>query len=138
MLRFLLSAEPLDVAALGAGLRDPRAGGFATFEGWVRDHHAGRAVDGGEFSDFIFVTDDDGAVFTFEFQVLRRFSDDGVREDVIVFAHAHVFRNDGMGFDDAAFSDFTPWADDGVRSDFHVVMQDCRRVDDGRRMNVRI
>ena len=43
---------------------------------------AGRAVDGGEFSDFIFVPDDDGAVFTFEFQVLRRFSDDGVREDV--------------------------------------------------------
>mgnify|MGYP002652084107 FL=1 len=52
MPRFLLSAEPLDVAALGAGLRDPRAGGFTTFEGWVRDHHAGRAVDGLDYEAY--------------------------------------------------------------------------------------
>ena len=52
MPRFLRSAAPLDVAALGAGLRDPRAGGFATFEGWVRDHHAGRAVDGLDYEAY--------------------------------------------------------------------------------------
>ena len=60
-------------------------------------------------SDFIFVPDDDGAVFTFEFQVLRRFSDDGVREDVIVFAHAHVFRNEAWDSMMLPSSDFTPW-----------------------------
>ena len=52
MQRFFLSAEPLDVARLGADLRDPRAGGHATFEGWVRDHHAGRAVDGLDYEAY--------------------------------------------------------------------------------------
>ena len=44
--RFRLADGPIDVAALQAGLRDPRAGACASFEGWVRDHNAGRAVLG--------------------------------------------------------------------------------------------
>ncbi|MFM2418354.1 MAG: hypothetical protein RL385_3077 [Pseudomonadota bacterium] len=42
---FLLSSTPLDTAHLQRALRDPSAGGFVAFEGWVRNHHEGRAVD---------------------------------------------------------------------------------------------
>lgn len=44
--RFRLAAEPFDIAPLRAALLDRRAGGYASFEGWVRDHHQGRAVSG--------------------------------------------------------------------------------------------
>ncbi|WP_240099771.1 molybdenum cofactor biosynthesis protein MoaE [Thermomonas flagellata] len=46
MARFALSAQPLDIPALAARLRDPRAGACASFEGWVRDHNDGRGVRG--------------------------------------------------------------------------------------------
>lgn len=41
---FALSPIDLDTAALHALLRDPHCGGFASFEGWVRDHQEGRRV----------------------------------------------------------------------------------------------
>jgi molybdopterin synthase catalytic subunit len=44
--RFRLAEGPVDAAALQAGLRDARAGACASFEGWVRDHNAGRPVLG--------------------------------------------------------------------------------------------
>ena len=43
-LPFGFSREALDTAALRAALADPGCGGFATFEGWVRDHNDGRRV----------------------------------------------------------------------------------------------
>lgn len=46
MKRFTLSDKPFDVAALRHELLCPQAGAFASFEGWVRDHHDGRAVVG--------------------------------------------------------------------------------------------
>ena len=46
MPRFSLSATPVDVATLRAGLLDARVGAYASFEGWVRDHNAGRSVLG--------------------------------------------------------------------------------------------
>jgi molybdopterin synthase catalytic subunit len=46
MLRFRLADAALDPAALRQALQDPRAGAFASFEGWVRDHNDGRAVRG--------------------------------------------------------------------------------------------
>ncbi|HOE96947.1 MAG TPA: molybdenum cofactor biosynthesis protein MoaE [Candidatus Sumerlaeota bacterium] len=42
--RFRLSPAPLERDGLRAALADPRAGGFVAFEGWVRDHNAGREV----------------------------------------------------------------------------------------------
>ncbi|MDP0501521.1 MAG: molybdenum cofactor biosynthesis protein MoaE [Verrucomicrobiota bacterium JB022] len=42
---FELSEKPVDVATWRARLEDPAAGAIATFEGLVRDHHQGRAVD---------------------------------------------------------------------------------------------
>ena len=43
-MRFRLRQHALDGAALRAGLQAHAAGGFACFEGWVREQHAGRAV----------------------------------------------------------------------------------------------
>jgi molybdopterin synthase catalytic subunit len=44
MKRFRLSAEAIDGAALRAELQAHAAGGYASFEGWVREQHRGRAV----------------------------------------------------------------------------------------------
>lgn len=41
---FLLSEVDLDPATLTDLVRDRSSGGFVSFEGWVRDHHEGRAV----------------------------------------------------------------------------------------------
>lgn len=42
---FEISREPLDRETLVRSLRgNPAAGALATFEGWVRNHHQGRAV----------------------------------------------------------------------------------------------
>jgi len=43
-MEFRLSETDLDPAALTDLVRDRASGGFASFEGWVRDHHEGRAV----------------------------------------------------------------------------------------------
>jgi len=41
---FVLSDSPLDAAALAHDLANAGAGACITFEGWVRDHNAGRPV----------------------------------------------------------------------------------------------
>lgn len=41
---FRFSSTPLDESALRAELGDPACGGYAAFEGWVRDHNDGRRV----------------------------------------------------------------------------------------------
>ena len=46
MARFELAETPFDTATLRARLLDARVGGYASFEGWVRDHNDGRAVNG--------------------------------------------------------------------------------------------
>lgn len=43
---FSLHETALDVAALRAPLAHAQAGAYASFEGWVRDHHGGRNVTG--------------------------------------------------------------------------------------------
>ena len=49
---FSLSADPIDHAALREQVLDPKAGGFCSFEGWVRNHHQGRAVDRLEYEAY--------------------------------------------------------------------------------------
>jgi molybdopterin synthase catalytic subunit len=46
MKRFAISPEPFEIAPLRARLLTPRAGAYASFEGWVRDHNEGRPVQG--------------------------------------------------------------------------------------------
>ncbi|CBA15130.1 molybdenum cofactor biosynthesis protein MoaE [Xanthomonas albilineans] len=44
--RFHLADDALDPVALRVPLAHAQAGAYASFEGWVRDHNDGRAVDG--------------------------------------------------------------------------------------------
>jgi sulfur-carrier protein adenylyltransferase/sulfurtransferase len=49
---FRFSAAPLEESSLRAGLDDPACGGYAVFEGWVRDHNDGRRVRRLEYEAF--------------------------------------------------------------------------------------
>ncbi len=49
---FEFSDRPLEPAALRRALEDPACGGFATFEGWVRDHNEGLAVERLEYEAY--------------------------------------------------------------------------------------
>ena len=44
MKKFAISESTIDVQALKAELKHDQAGAFICFEGWVRNHHAGRVV----------------------------------------------------------------------------------------------
>jgi molybdopterin synthase catalytic subunit len=45
IVHFNVSVAPIDPAALRTQLLSARSGAFVSFEGWVRNHHAGRAVN---------------------------------------------------------------------------------------------
>ena len=49
---FRFSHEPIDTAALRNLLQDPACGGYASFEGWVRNLNEGRAVERLEYEAF--------------------------------------------------------------------------------------
>ena len=49
---FQFSLEPIDPSALRGALADPACGGYASFEGWVRDCNAGREVQRLEYEAF--------------------------------------------------------------------------------------
>jgi molybdopterin synthase catalytic subunit len=53
MSEFRFSNAVLDVQALRAELTDPSCGGFAAFEGWVRDHNEGQKVSRLEYEAFV-------------------------------------------------------------------------------------
>ena len=52
MSRFSFSQVALDVPALQASLEDRSCGGYAAFEGWVRDHNEGQRVTHLEYEAF--------------------------------------------------------------------------------------
>ncbi len=52
MRAFAFSSEPLDPERHRAELADPASGGYASFEGWVRDHNEGRRVERLEYEAF--------------------------------------------------------------------------------------
>ena len=66
MAGFRISDAPIDAPALQAGLRDPRAGACASFEGWVRDHNDGRAVDGLRYEAYIALAEAEGTAILAE------------------------------------------------------------------------
>jgi sulfur-carrier protein adenylyltransferase/sulfurtransferase len=57
---FRFSESALDVAALQRELRDDSCGGFAAFEGWVRDHNEGHAVTRLEYEAFAELAEKEG------------------------------------------------------------------------------
>ena len=44
MSKFRINAQPIDAEACKKELFDPAAGGFVSFEGWVRNHNEGKDV----------------------------------------------------------------------------------------------
>jgi len=49
---FSISSEPLDPQALRDSVRNVEAGGFASFEGWIRNHNEGKAVTALEYEAY--------------------------------------------------------------------------------------
>lgn len=60
MKRFSLSDKPFDIAPLREALFDARAGGFASFEGWVRDHNDGRSVQCLRYEAYVALAEAEG------------------------------------------------------------------------------
>lgn len=61
MPRFQLADTPFDIATLRAQLLDDRVGGYASFEGWVRNHNDGRAVHGLRYEAYATLAESEGA-----------------------------------------------------------------------------
>src|SRR5690349_19788926 len=61
MAGFSLSESPFDTGGLRARLLDARVGAFASFEGWVRGHNAGRAVSGLRYEAYAELAEAEGA-----------------------------------------------------------------------------
>jgi len=61
MKTFLFSTSPLDTAALQRDMRDVTCGGFAAFEGWVRNHNEGLDVTRLEYEAFAELAEKEGA-----------------------------------------------------------------------------
>ena len=60
MTRFSLAQTPIDTATLRARLLDARVGGYASFEGWVRNHNADRAVLGLRYEAYAALAESEG------------------------------------------------------------------------------
>jgi molybdopterin synthase catalytic subunit len=58
---FRFSKDALDTAALQREMRDESCGGFASFEGWVRNHNEGHAVTRLEYEAFAELAEKEGA-----------------------------------------------------------------------------
>ena len=60
MPHFRLSETPFDTVILRADLLDARVGGYASFEGWVRDHNDGRSVGGLRYEAYTTLAEAEG------------------------------------------------------------------------------
>lgn len=58
--RFELSSMPIGITSLRAGLLDARVGGYASFEGWVRDNNDGRSVRGLHYEAYVELAEAEG------------------------------------------------------------------------------
>ena len=58
---FHISETPIDTAAARLALCQPQSGGYVSFEGWVRDHHAGKAVSLLIYSAYLGMAEREGA-----------------------------------------------------------------------------
>lgn len=58
---FWLADAPVDLAPLRRRVAHDRAGAFASFEGWVRDHNEGRPVLGLRYESYVALAETEGA-----------------------------------------------------------------------------
>lgn len=68
---FAFSSTALTPATYRTALEDPAAGGYASFEGWVRNHNEGLAVTSLEYEAFQELADKEGERIVAE--AIRRF-----------------------------------------------------------------
>lgn len=59
-MRFEIETTPLDSFALSNTMCNPQAGGFATFEGWVRNHNEGQSVVALEYEAYESMAEQEG------------------------------------------------------------------------------
>ena len=115
--RFALADAPVDVAALQAALRDDRAGACASFEGWVRDHNDGRAVEGLRYEAYAELAEREGQAILDE--ALRRFDIVGAscvhRVGELAIGELAVWVGASAAHRDAAF-DACRWIIDEVKA----------------------
>ncbi len=74
---FLITTEPIVAHDWADTMRDPSAGAFVAFEGWVRNWHDGRAVEGLEYEAFAEMAASEGQRLLDETR--RRFAIQGAR-----------------------------------------------------------
>lgn len=60
MQRFALSEVSFEIAPLREALLSAHAGAYVSFEGWVRDHHDGRAVIGLRYESYAALAQSEG------------------------------------------------------------------------------
>jgi molybdopterin synthase catalytic subunit len=60
MKRFRLAETSFGIEGLRSQLLDERAGAYASFEGWVRDHNDGRKVDGLRYEAYVALAETEG------------------------------------------------------------------------------
>jgi len=60
MSRFALESSPIDPERLRLRLASSKAGALAAFEGWVRDHHAGKVVLGLRYEAYAALAEAEG------------------------------------------------------------------------------
>lgn len=59
-MRFSISDQPLDLAALRGEVPDVRAGAFVCFEGWVRNRNDGKPVQSLEYEAYLELAEREG------------------------------------------------------------------------------
>jgi len=72
MSRFAISEVPFDIAPLREQLLGHDAGAYASFEGWVRNHSEGRAVQGLFYESYRALAESEGQAIIHE--ALQRFA----------------------------------------------------------------
>lgn len=60
MIGFSLTNSDIDLASLRQLVLDPAAGGYCSFEGWVRNHHQGRQVERLEYEAYLSLAESEG------------------------------------------------------------------------------
>jgi molybdopterin synthase catalytic subunit len=58
---FQITSSPIDPASVRQQTLAPAAGGFCSFEGWVRDHHEGKSVLRLEYEAYTALAEKEGA-----------------------------------------------------------------------------
>lgn len=103
---FSISAGGIDLSACRAACTHPGAGAFASFEGWVRDVHQGRAVRGLDYQAYAELAEVEGTRIIMD--AMKRFDLLGAmavhRVGTLTIGDLAVYVGVSSGHRDAAFA----------------------------------